>query len=262
MRRGLQQAMVLLTLIILCGQNLFSQTRPVWADGYFEDAENSYIEVVSASSREAEDAHNKAIQALLNRRSVASGVDANIVIKDGSIIVESSHDIIAKIRILDEYTEHPVPGTYTVYLLVQTAKNPSLEMENVSFTYTYPFSWRVFIPGCAQIYKGSQAKGYGFIAAECVFAAGITVTECLRKFYVKQSEVSSDTEGKKDMAKSAGCEVARNVAIAGLVGVYVWNLIDGIVANGNRHLQVGRTQMSVMPFASPDVLGCNLRVEF
>ena len=67
--------------------------------------------------------------------------------------VDGNHNLIAKARVIDEYVERIEPGRYRVYLLVQTAKNPTLGYEHVKVTERYPFSPRVFVPGMAQLQR-------------------------------------------------------------------------------------------------------------
>lgn len=64
-----------------------------------------------------------------------------------------------------------------------------LKEYNASITGRYPFSGRVFIPGWAQLHKGSKGKGIFFIVAEAACIGGIVATESMRASY--ESKFSS-----------------------------------------------------------------------
>lgn len=240
-----------------------STERPEWTYGYFKDATYSYIEVVSASAYDMSSARQKAMEQIIQRRSLATGTEANVSY-GSDIIVKSSDDLIAKARVVDEYIEHTTAG-YTVYLLVQTAKNPDpkLPLERVTVSEKYPFSARVFVPGMAQIYKGSVAKGACFIASEVVFIGGIVVAECMRNNYVQQMNSTHNTAVKQQYLQYANtCAIVRNVSIAGAAAMYVWNVIDGIVAKGKKQVFVGEAEMKFAPYASAESIGLAMRINF
>lgn len=240
-----------------------SEERPEWTYGYFKDATYSYIEVVSASAYDKATARQRAMEQIIKRRSLATGTEANVSY-GSEITVKSSDDLIAKARVVDEYVDYDVNG-YTVYLLVQTAKNPDpkLPLEKVTVSEKYPFSARVFVPGMAQIYKGSIGKGAGFITGEVVFIGGIVVSECLRLNYQQQINSTHNAAVKQQYLQYANtCAIVRNVSIAGAVAVYAWNIIDGIVAKGKKQVFIGDAEIRFAPYASSESLGLAMRLNF
>lgn len=244
---------ILIFVCIFINATLIAQERPFWVAGCFMDAPKSYIEVVAATSWSTETAKQKAYQEVINRRSLTTGTEANVSINDGKTSVTSSHDLIAASRIIDVFDEYIGGGVYKVYLLVQTAKNPTCELESVTITNRYPFSARVFVPGCAQIYKGSLTKGGCMIVAETFFAGGIALTESLRISYLKHSASTSNINT---------CRALRDVSIAGLVGVYLWSLVDGIVAPGKTHIEIGQIETNIKPYVSRTDIGAVLSLNF
>ena len=54
----------------------------------------------------------------------------------------------------------------------------------------------------------------------------------------------------------------RNGFIAGAAAIYLWNVIDGVVAKGKRHVEIGSAQMSFSPYASPESAGIGLCINF
>lgn len=257
-------------LIIVIGALLLQGTyaqnisRPKWIEGYFEEAQHSYVEVVSAVGYEPDNARKKAMQQVIERRSMASGTQATVSMLGNDVQVKSDHDLIAKARVVDEFVERIEAGQYRVYLLVQTAKNPALPFDPVTVSEKYPFSARVFVPGMAQIYKGSIGKGSCFIAGEVVFIGGIVASECLRQHYAQQINMTHNSTYKQKYAQNANiCNITRNVCIAGAAAMYVWNVIDGIVAKGNKHVLIGdMAQLHIAPYADYESGGLVARVNF
>lgn len=244
------------------GQRYLQGQKPFWADGYFHEMNNSYLEVVNASGYELEDARNRAVKEVISRRSMATGTQATVSMHDNDISVSAGHELIVKARIIDEYVAHTTNG-YTVYLLVQTAKNPTYKYEMVSVTDKYPFSPRAFVPGMAQLYKGSNTKGFLFIAGEIAAVGGIVVAESLRASYDAKFAATHNTGAKKSYANMANNMAnVRNVCIAGAVAVYAWNVIDGIVAKGKSHIEIGDADMRVAPYASTQSAGVALSLNF
>lgn len=228
----------ILSTSLLGGQDANAQNKkPFWADGYFQDVDNSYIEVVSAISWDEKDARQKAAQEIVSRRSLATGSDAVVKLSGSNVEVQGNHDLIVKSRVIAEYCECLQPGSYKVYLLTQTAKNPTYQLESVTITNKYPFSARVFVPGMAQIYKGSKGKGASMIALEAVGVAGIVTSFSLQASYKNLMQ-----QDKKHMSQYATmADTWTNVgygSIAFTAAVYVWSLIDGCVAKGQEHIVV------------------------
>lgn len=256
---------IALLALLMSGQSVTAQNqKPFWADGYFQDLNNSYVEVASAIGWEVADARKKAYQEIINRRSLATGTDATVVMKDKNISVESNHDLIVKSRVIDEYIERIESGTYKVYLLVQTAKNPSFQLESVAVTNKYPFSARCFVPGMAQIHKGSITKGGIIIGAEALGIGGIVTSFCMRASNL--ALIQQDPKHKATYAQRAntwgnigyGC-------IAFTAAIYIYNIIDGAVATGKPHIQVGSNSydMAFAPMVTPQGdMGLAMQVNF
>ena len=173
-------------MLLFCSLDLMASDRPSWADGFFADLERSYIEVVKYSGYDLNDTRDKAMQQVIKQRSMATGVESRITTENGQVRVDNGHDVIVTSRVLAEYVErhNSGPYPYTVYLLVQTAKNPTYHVENGKIsTGDYPFSVRVFVPGMAQIYKGQKVKGGLFIGGEILFIGGIAASFGMSSYY-------------------------------------------------------------------------------
>lgn len=255
--------LLLLPAVAAWGQYVRGGNRPAWTEGFFQEEQNSYIEVVSAFGYDEESARNKAAEVAISRRNLATGAEMKVRVNGGNITVDGDGSLIVKSRIVDEYIEYMPGQGYRVYLLVQTAKNPTLDFESVNVTDRYPFSMRAFVPGMAQIHKGSTGKGIAFISAEVVMIGGVVAFECMRSYYDGKVSTTHNSDAVKAYIDNARVMSGlRNGFIAGAVAVYVWNVIDGIVAKGERHIMVGEASCRISPYVVPDSGGIMLTLNF
>lgn len=249
-------------LLLLQGAYAQKTKRPDWINGYFEELQNTYVEVVNAQGFEPRDARKKATDVLLVRRGLSTGsADVEVTTMGDDLQVKTKSNLLIKARIIDEYIEQIEPGLYQAYLLVQTAKNPTLAYDPIVVSDKYPFSARVFVPGMAQIYKGSVIKGSCLIAGEVLFVGGVVLTECLRQNYDRKLLQDPSAQQYADYANAS--RITRNVCIAGAVAVYAWNLIDGLVAKGNKQVHLGKyAELRLMPYVDIESGGMAAVVNF
>lgn len=253
---------LLLPCLSVMGQQT-SKERPSWVDGFREEYQNSYLKSFSAVSSTMDDARRKALQEVADERSRATGRQYNIRESNGVVTMSSSDELIVAAQVVDEWHEVLSNGACRVDLLVQTKKNPMYTYEPVSVTDKYPFSAQVFVPGMAQIHKGSTAKGIAFIAAEVVAVGGIVAFEGLRSSYQSKINTTKNAKTRQDYVdKTNNMQNLRNGFIAGAVAVYAWNVVDGIVAKGKKHVEVGRVAMHFTPYATPEAAGLALNISF
>lgn len=263
MKKTFFLTLLLLPAVAAWGQYVRGGNRPAWTEGFFQEEQNSYIEVVSAFGYDEESARNKAAEVAISRRNLATGAEMKVRVSGGNITVDGDGSLIVKSRIVDEYIEYMPGQGYRVYLLVQTAKNPTLDFESVNVTDRYPFSMRAFVPGMAQIHKGSTGKGIAFISAEVVMIGGVVAFECMRSYYDGKVSTTHNSDAVKAYIDNARVMSGlRNGFIAGAVAVYVWNVIDGIVAKGERHIMVGEASCRISPYVVPDSGGIMLTLNF
>jgi hypothetical protein len=225
-----------------CGKN-----KPTWATpSYKRTLDNSYLEVVVVSGTDRDQIIEKSRKEITKRRQMTVGED--------DAWVKSGH--------IAEYWECS-GNQKTGYFLYQTRSKLNATPEKVVVTDKYPFSARVFVPGMAQIYKGSVGKGAGFIAGEVALIGGVIVSECLRLDYKQKINMTHNSALKQQYANNANaCNIARNVCIGGVAAVYIWNIIDGIVAKGKPYVSVEGRTLSFMPFATTDGGGIAMNFTF
>lgn len=235
------------------GQPVSSVKRPVWLDGFFQEAGCSYVEKVSAVGNSEKEARNQAGRIVIERRLNVTGLDVEI--RGDSIVVLNS-TLTVKSRVIDEFIEQTPDGRVRVNLLVQTAKHPECQYEWVWLSDRYPFSPRVFLPGMEQIYKGSKTKGALFITGEIVAAGGIVAFENLRVSKRSEFNRTHDVAARRKYSDDADkMRNLRNGFIAGAAAVYLWNIIDGCVAKGEERVWIKKTKMRVAPQITPQSAG-------
>ena len=98
--------LILLPAVTAWGQYARGGERPAWTDGFFQEEQNSYIEVVSAFGYDEESARNKAAEVAISRRNLATGAEIKVRISGGNISVDGNGSLIVKSRIVDEYVEY------------------------------------------------------------------------------------------------------------------------------------------------------------
>ncbi len=253
----------LLPLLAMGQSHGNSGKKPFWAAGYFKDLDNSYLEVVSAFDYDLSGAREKAAKEIVRKRSISVGTEANVRIEGNDVVVASERDLIVKARIIDEYAEH-TPGGYTVYQLVQTAKNPAFQYEAVSVSREYRVGARGLVPGMAQIYKGSKWKGGCLIAGEVAAIASIVFCECERNNNL--NKIKERPKFAKEYSNRANnCLTGRNVCIGVAAGLWAYSIIDAYVAKGAPRITVKRAKhssLSLRPMACPGGSGISMAYHF
>lgn len=150
---------------------------------------------------------------------------------------ENIHIISCK---YDEYWEYVMAPSgnhiYRCYTLYGVADTPNATFDCLSFSRKYGargFTRSLIVPGWGQLYKGNRTKGACILGGEVALVGGIIVAENLRSSYRKKMR-----EQPKHLAayntKADNWENVRNVCIGGAAALYVYNLIDALVANGRQ----------------------------
>lgn len=250
---------------VACFSSHAADGRPDWTDGYFRDLDYTFIKTVHAQGHTRETARNNALQQVVADASRETGMRATVQIApSGEIYVSGTDDLTVKARAIDEWSRQLPNGDYQTYLLVQVAKNPTYPYEPVTVSDKYSFSPDVFVPGMAQFRKGSKGKGIFFISAEVVSVGALIACECQRASFNSKIGQTHNQELKKSYIDKANTyETGRNIAIAATCAFYAWNVIDGIVAKGRKHVHTGRVpSMAFAPFWSSEGQGLAMQITF
>ncbi len=260
--RRLTVMLLLFVPLVVMGQRRTAKEKPFWADGYFEDLEYSYIEVVSAFDYDLQSARDKAAKEIIRKRSISVGAEAKVVCDGNNISVESNKNLIVKSRIISEYIKRD--NGYIVYYLVQTAKNPSYQLESVAISDKYKVGVRAFIPGMGQLYKSSKAKGYSFIALQSLSVAGIVLCESERSINMRKAK-EQPKFAKEYHNRAQQWEIGRNVSIGVAASVYIWNIIDAYVAKGRPRIvtsSASNVDLTFNPYISTEASGLSMALHF
>lgn len=241
-----------LAMCIICTLPLSmkAQSKPNWATStYNKPLAKSYLEVVVENGHNKDDIIYKAQNEIKRRRKLKVGED-NAWIKSGYVA---------------SYWEDTDNGL-TGYFLYQTPNNPSYqtsEIERVTATDRYPFSARVFVPGMMQFYKGQKIKATTIIASEVLCIGGFAFAQTRKNYYVAMIGSTNNASLKQRYATSAN--TYNNVSyafLAGAIGVYAWNLIDGLVSRGTPFVSVDGKMISFVPYATPESAGLAVTMNF
>ena len=246
------------------GQYTDQKDIPDWVQyGYFTDLVNSYIEVVSANGYSEENARDNAIKQILSNRSIATGQRVSIEGNERVLNLMVEDELTVKARIKGQYCERLGAGQYKVSLLVQIAKNPEYEFEPVTLTTKYPINANILIPGMAQLQKGSRAKALMFISGEIAAIGGFVAFESLRNSYNKKIEMNHNTQIRQAyMSKANNMKNLRNGCLFGVMSIYIWNIIDGAIAEGKQHIVVGDATVNISSFSTNEATGLSLNLSF
>lgn len=157
---------------------------------------------------------------------------------------------------------------YTVYFLVQLPKDLGKKQLFDDITKKPPFSYRVFVPGMAQIYKGQNLKGALFIAGEALFIVGLATSFGVSAHYKDRYDKERNTEKRDKYGNWANAAKYTGLGFVGAaVALYIVNIIDGIEAPvGDSVLfdkKTGeRIDLVLAPTATFDSVGLAMNLNF
>lgn len=130
---------------------------------------------------------------------------------------------------------------YTILYQV-LAPNLKGDFENTYTTTQYGIHgmWRsMIVPGWGQFYKGSKAKGAMFLGGTAALAGGMVYCQSR---VVNSRNLAAQTYNPEHLRiysrRISNFSMARNVCIGATAALYVWNLIDAVVAPGARRIVI------------------------
>lgn len=288
--------LIILATLILISMNAFPQAvtelRPFWARQVLQTptGANYFVNWGVGEGRTESEATNMAWADALQKSLHELGV-VGITAQDINTVATNGINAVVKFnRMKRRIITSTEPITLSanrvkIYILIQvqrnvndtddfyslntssfkdTSFNKKMKGYNAQLTGRYPFSARVFVPGMAQLHKGSTGKGLFFIIGEATCVGGIVATECIRSSYDSKIKSTHDAGKIRSYAdKRDNCANVRNGFIAGAAVLYVWNVIDGIAAKGKKKgIVIGDAQLRIAPYASPQSGGIALAVRF
>lgn len=162
---------------------------------------------------------------------------------------------------IDEYWTRDNSGTYyltTLYARSELGRKPLFDDVEKTTKYGARGLWRsAIVPGWGQFYKGSNLKGGLILGGTVLLTAGIIFTENQRSDYIRKISKTHDANLKRQYStKSDHFATGRNVCIGATAALYIYNLIDAIVAPGARRILVKKRSngniYSILPSISED----------
>ena len=169
---------------------------------------------------------------------------------------------------IDEYWEKEMTGgrytvrLYTLFAVGSRTGDVTIGRYRRETQYGARGAVRSLIPGWGQMYKGSMAKGGIILGGEIAFAGAIIAAENLRASYVRKMK-ENPRHVKSYSTKADNWENVRNICIGGAAALYVYNLVDAIVAPGAPRLVKARQRgLAFTPAVTPDYNGISLVFKF
>ena len=123
---------------------------------------------------------------------------------------------------------------------MRSVDNTTPRFDDVRLTTNYGARglWRsAIVPGWGQFYKGSYVKGGLILGGSVLLAGGIIYTENMRQDYMNKIAKTHNTGNIRSYKNSAdNFAMGRNICIGTLAALYVYNVVDAIVAPGARRV--------------------------
>ncbi len=239
------------------------KAKPRWLHSSIQPSNPTFVyDVVISDAKSLTQARDQALSSLL----VQAGLEGGQTVKtDVTSITDErhssynnrdTHTLDETIRVnttlegkpatltakkIDEYWVRGNDGNYhlsTLYARSLVNETPRFDDVKLTTTYGVQGLWRsAIIPGWGQLYKGSTAKGACIMGGTVLCIGGIIYTDCIRNSYTSKISRTHNAAQKKSYAdKRTAYNTGRNICIGALCAVYVYNIVDAIVAPGARRI--------------------------
>lgn len=235
--------------------------RPQWLKNYqdiVKDGANYQIILVDNQGTSLETLRNGRLNTLGSYLQSSSKIDGEIdwnasTTTGNSDSNYSTHTLTFKTKtsvetfgykFIDDYWEHI--GDYYKYSALFAITEPGINttikdtfIKNSSYA-SDPVTWGLsLIPGAAQMHKGSYVKGGIIMGGSVALVGGIIAFENQRSSYMSKISQTHSADVKKSYNNNANnAELGRNICIGGLAALYVYNILDAIIAPGARRIIV------------------------
>ena len=212
------------------------------------DGARSFVLKNLASNVERTD--NVSVEEMLEDNSTQTYTDGNISFSGTDsyqlkLNVEGFSEPILSRRV-DEYWTVSNRGGLNVleysalYAVARKGARPDFSQIRVTSSYGVHGLWRsAIVPGWGQMHKGSGVKGGVILGGTVALAGGIIFIESMRQSCLTQiSQTHNSVAIKQLAANMTNWSIGRNICIGAAAALYVYNLIDAIVAPGARRVVV------------------------
>ncbi len=267
MRAQSFRRLILVMLLCVTYFPIFAQKsdriKPQWLHSSVKPSNNTFTyEIIHSNSRTLTDARTQALSDLLIQNGLESGrkVKTDIVstteerhtsrnnsdelFSNETIKINTQSEgepVTLTAKKIDEYWERRSDGSYNLATLyARSSVNGTPQFDHVKLTSNYGVHglWRsAIIPGWGQLYKGSTTKGSLILGGTAICIGAIIYTDCIRNSYTsKISQTHSASQKKAYANRRTTFTTGRNICIGTLGALYVYNIIDAIVAPGARRI--------------------------
>lgn len=276
-RAILVSLLMLFSLKIASAQTVSSDNiKPRWLHKAPAPTNSSFrYGIISAKAMSLDTARKNCLEELISSTGLSKGVivsseyHSNEVLSqvwiDGKFSEKIDYDATTSISMkdqetkmyiesIDEYWVRDNSGTYTLTkLYAYSGLNKAPLFDNVELTTKYGARglWRsAIVPGWGQFHKGANLKGGLILGGTAALTAGIVYTETMRKDYINKIAKTHNAEEKRIYkTRSDNFAMGRNVCIGVLGALYVYNLIDAIVAPGARYVKIQKVNRDGVTYA-------------
>lgn len=255
-------AMSLLPSVIFA-QEVSDKLKPRWLHTSVEPKNNTYVfDVVSSQAPTLAEARKAALATLISQAGLEGGAtvksDVKSTVMDHSITVNGNKNQVTEdyinvestiagepaeltARKIDEYWYRDKFGYYnlsTLYARGPVNTKPVFDDVKITTNYGCTGLWRsAIVPGWGQLYKGSTLKGGLIMGGTVVCIGGIIYTDCMRNSYTNKINKTHNAANKREYVnRRDNFTTARTVCIGALSALYVYNLVDAIVAPGAKRI--------------------------
>ena len=238
-----------------------SAIKPKWLRTTPQAMNTTYMFIpITVSANSLENGRNEALRALAVDRGLLNSVRVSSRTKttsdesqgfvDGKLTehidihtVETTtfdgKPITLQAHIVDEYLDKD-DGTFSSLYQVAVTNRPIFNDVLTTTQYGVHGLWRsMIVPGWGQFYKGSKGKGAMFLGGTAALAGGIVY--CQSRI-TNSRNLAAQTYNPEHLRiysrRISNFSMARNVCIGATAALYVWNLVDAIVAPGARRVVV------------------------
>lgn len=274
---------MVLFLPIMRAQEASEKIKPQWLHKLPRPTNPTFIyKITSASSASLDQAREKSLSELITATGLKSGAvvvsdsrtkkNVSQVWNNGKLTEHIDYNFAtetsakgAEVKIyvenIAEYWKKDHAGNYyltKLYAMSEFGERPLFDNVELTTFYAGHGLWRsAIVPGWGQFYKGSYLKGGLVLGGTVALAAGIIYTNSMRSDYANKIVKTHITENKRTYAtKRDNYTTGRNICIGGLAALYVYNLVDAIVAPGARRIIVHRSHDGKRNYSfEPTVLG-------
>jgi hypothetical protein len=172
-------------------------------------------------------------------------------------------------KVVDSYWENETIGgskqkkASVLYQVASPQGNLDDEYAYTTTKYGASALFRSIIPGWGQWYKGQKVRGSLFFLSEAAAVAGIVVCENLRSSYMTKAQ-QQPKYVKEYLNKANNFQNGRNIAIGVAAGIWIYNLIDAVVAPGARRVVLSPKfkNFNIRPMAGIDNAGLSFGYNF